>query len=87
MMEAAVVQMPQVMVTRQVAFASGLMQVLRVRKETLWNVLEDTYWSRVATLYSAWLKKLRKVQDEGLDGTVTKAKSLLGAYATMPPWS
>ena len=84
MMEAAVVQMPQVMVTRQVAFAYGLMHVLRVRKETLWNVLGEAYRSRVATLYSAWLKKLRKVQDEGLDGTVTKAKSLLGAYAKLP---
>ena len=83
-MEAAVRQLPHVMVTKQVVFASGLMQILRKRKDTIWNVLSDTYRNRVATLYSAWLKKLSEEQDEGLGGTVMKAKSLLGAYAKVP---
>ncbi len=34
-MDAAVRQLPHVMVTRQVVFASGLMQVLQLRKDTL----------------------------------------------------
>ena len=35
----------------------------------------------MAKVYPAWLRKLRAEQDEGLGGTVMKAKSLLGAYA------
>ncbi len=83
-MEAAVRQLPHVMVTEQVVFASCLMQILRKRKDTIWNVLSDTYRNRVATLYSAWLKKLNEEQKEGLGGTVMKAKSLLGVYAKIP---
>ena len=58
-MEAAVRQLSHVMVTKQVVFASGLMQVLRKRKDTIWNVLTEGYRSRVATLYSAWLEMAR----------------------------
>ena len=65
-MEAAVRQLSHAMVTKQVVFASGLMQVLRKRKDTIWNVLTEGYRSRVATLYSAWLRKLRAEQGEGL---------------------
>ncbi len=67
-----------------VVFASGLIKILRKRKDTIWNVLSDTYRNRVATPYSAWLKKLNEEQNEGLGGTVMKAKSLLGAYAKVP---
>ncbi len=83
-MEAAVRQLPKVMVTRQVLFASGLIQVLRMRKETIWNVLSDKYRNRVATLYLAWGKKLNDEKKEELGGPVMKVKSLLGAYAKIP---
>ncbi len=83
-MEAAVRQLPHVMVTRQVVFASGLIQVLRMRKDTIWNVLSDKYRERVAIMYLAWIKKLNDQKKEELGGPVMKAKSLLGAYAKIP---
>ena len=83
-MEAAVRQLQKILVTRQVVFGSGLMQVLQMRRDTLWNVLSDGYRTRVAQLYSEWLRKLKEEKDADLDGTEIKAKSLQGAYANCP---
>ncbi len=72
------------MVTRQVVFGSGLMQVLQMRMEILWNVLSDGYKSRVATTYSGWLQKLKAEKEADPDVTEIQAKPLLGAYANCP---
>ena len=54
------------------------------RTPSLWNVLPEGYGKRVVILYSAWFKKVKAGKGGDLDGTVMKAKSLLGAYAEMP---
>ncbi len=82
--EAAVRQLGRVTVSRQVVMGSGLMQVLQMRKETLWDVLSDGYRSRVASTYSGWLKKLKAGKDADVEDGDIKAKSLLGAYANCP---
>ena len=46
-MEAAVRQLPHVMVTKQEAIPSGPVQVLRVRKVAVWNVLTNGYRNHI----------------------------------------
>ena len=74
----------KILVTRQVVFGSGLMPALQMRKDTLWNVLSDGYRTRVASVYSDWLRKLKAEKDADPDVTEIQAKPLLGAYANCP---